>query len=153
MKNKETKTFEVICAYTTPEMWNAVRLTNTAVQANGSADAEYIAFILLRTKENNGSGVITHYAKVKQNGIKSDISIFDYAKRVPGLKEYYKEKGWTGVCKTYDLEQIEELPNPIYHQKNDSARSQRYFSTTLEELLKAKVLSDMKTITQLKNKK
>lgn len=153
MENKKAKIYEVICAYTAPEMWNAVRLTNTAVQANGSADAEYIAFIRLGLEKNNGRGVITHYAKVKPNGIKSYIPIFDYAKRVPGLEEYYKKRSWSGVCKTYDLEWIKELPSLIYHREGDSPRSQRYFSTTLEELLKAKVLSDMKTISQLKNKK
>ncbi len=134
-------------------MWKAVKQINTAVQANNAADAEYIAFIRLGLEKNNGRGIITHYAKVKQNGIKSDVPASDYYKRVLGLEEYYKKRGWSGVCKTYNLKWIKELPNPIYHRKGDSARSHVKFYTTFEELKKAKVLSDIKTISQLKYKK
>ena len=150
---KKTKTVEVLCAYTVPEMWDAVEQTKTAIQGNSAADAEYIAFIRLGLKENNGKGIITHYAKVKTDGIKSDVPNSDYCKRVPGLEELYKEKGWSGHSKTYDLEWIKKLPNPIYHQKGDATRNQVKFYTTLDELKKAKVLSDMKTVAQLKTEK
>ncbi len=152
--NKKTKTVEVLCAYTTPEMWKAIEQTRTAAQGNDVADAEYIAFIRLGLKENNGKGIITHYAKVKANGIKSDILNSEYYKRVPELEKFYEKKGWDGRSKTYDLEwPPKKLPNPIYHQKGDAARSQKYFHTTLNELKKAKVLSDMKTVAQLKAEK
>ena len=153
MKIQKTKTVEVLCAYTTPEMWKAVEQIKTAAQGNNVADAEYIAFIRLGLKENNGKGIITHYAKVKENGIKSDVPNSDYYKRVPELEKLYKEKSWSGPSKTYDLEWIKEWPNPVYHQKGDAARSQKYFYTTLDELKKAKVLSDMKTVAQLEAEK
>lgn len=146
---QKTKTVEVLCAYTAPEMWEALNKTKTAVQANSAAGAEYIAFIRLGLKENNGRGIITHYAKVKENGIKSDVPVSDYYERVPELEKFYKKKGWDGICKTYDLEWIKKLPNPIYHQKGDAARSNVKFYTTLKELKKARVLSDMKTVAQL----
>ena len=150
MTNKKVKSVEVLCAYTTPEMWKAVEQIKTAAQGNNVADAEYVAFIRLGSKENNGKGIITHYAKVKANGIKSDIPDSDYYKRVPGLEKFYKKKGWDGRSKTYDLEcPFKKLPNPIYHQKGDAARSQKFFYTTLDELKKAKVLSDIKTVAQM----
>jgi len=148
--NKKTKTVEVLCAYTAPEMWEAIKQIKIATQGNSAADAEYIAFICVRQKGNSGGGIITHYAKVKENGIKSDMPVSDYTKRIPSLERFYKEKGWSGLCKTYDLEWIKKLPNPIYHQKGDAARSNIKFYTTLKELKKAKVLSDMKTVAQLK---
>jgi len=150
---QKTKTIEVLCAYTTPEMWNAVEQTKTATQGNSAADAEYIAFICVRQKGNSGGGIITHYAKVKEGGIKSNVPISDYTKRVHGLEKFYREKGWSGLCKTYDLEWIKKLPNPIPHQKGDAARSNVKFYTTLDELKKAKVLSDMKTVAQLEAEK
>ena len=134
-------------------MWEAVKQIKTAAQGNNVADAEYIAFIRLGLKENNGKGIITHYAKVKENGIKSDIPDSDYYKRVPGLEKFYKKKGWNGRSKTYDLEWIKKLSNPIYHQKGDAARSRKFFYTTLNELEKAKVLSDMKTVDQIEVEK
>ena len=154
MTNKKVKSVEVLCAYTTKEMWDAIKQTKIATQGNGSVDAEYIAFIRLGLKENDGRGIITHYAKINKNGINSDVPIFDYCKKVSGLEKFYKEKGWNGFCKTYDLEWIKKLSNPIPHKKGDFARSQIKFCTTLDEFKKAKVLSDMKTVTQLeKNKK
>ena len=96
----------------------------------------------LGLKENDYRGIITHYAKVKENGIKSGVLVpYDFEK-FPNLKKLSKEKGWDSAapCKTYSLEWIKELPNPIPHQKGDPARGQRYFSTTLNELRKAKVL-------------
>ena len=150
MTNKKVKSVEVLCVYTTPEMWRAVEQIKTAAQGNNVADAEYVAFIRLGSKENNGKGIITHYAKVKANGIKSDIPDSDYYKRVLGLEKFYKKKGWDGRSKTYDLEcPFKKLPNPIYHQKGDAARSQKFFYTTLDELKKAKVLSDIKTVAQM----
>ena len=150
---KKTKSVEVICAYTTPEMWKAIEQTNTAVQGNRAKDAEYIAFICTGTKANNGRGIITHYAKVKTNGIMSDVPIADYTKRVHGLEKYYEKKGWVGLCKTYDLEEMKKLPSPIYHQKGDAAKNNVKFYTTLEEFKKAKVLRDMKTVSQLEVEK
>lgn len=156
MKNKRVKSvkvFEVLCAYTTPEMWNAVEQIKTAIQKNNVADAKYIAFIRLGSKKNNGKGIITHYAKVKENGIKSDIPNSDYYKRVPGLERFYKKKGWDGssCSKTYNLEwPLKKLPNSIFHQRGDRSKSQIFFYTTLNELRKAKYLSDIKTVSQLK---
>ena len=149
MKNKKAKSVEVLCAYTRPKMWEAVQRTKIAIQGNSTADVEYIAFIRLGLKENNGRGIITHYAKVKENGIKSNVPVSNYCERVPGLEKFFKENGWSDPCKTYNLEWIRKWPNPIPHQKGDSARSQVKFCTTLDELKKAKVLSDMKTVAQL----
>ena len=97
-----------------------------------------IAFICIGQKENNGRGIIAHYAKVKKNGIKSNVPVSDYTKKVSGLEQFYKEKGWNGLCKTYNLEWIKKLSNPIYHQKGDAARSNVKFYTTLDELKKSK---------------
>lgn len=153
--NKKAKTVEVLCAYTAPEMWNAIKETKMANQGNGAINAEYIAFIRLGLKENDYRGIITHYAKVKENGIKSDVFAPYNFEKFPNLKKLSKEKGWDSAvpCKTYDLEWIKKIPNPIPHQKGDPARGQVYFCTTLEELKKAKVLSDMKTVAQLKAEK
>ena len=152
MKTQKTRTAEVLCAYTRQEMWDPIKDTEIASQGNNAIDAEYIAFIRLGLKENNNRGVITHYAKVKTNGIKSDMPVPYDLEKYPKLKKLFKEKGWdsNGPCKTYDLEWIKKISNPICHQKGDKARSQIYFSTTLDELKKAKVLSDMKTVAQLK---
>ena len=152
---KKTKTVEVLCAYTRQEIWDAIKQTKIANQGNNVANAEYISFIRLGLKENNYRGIITHYAKVKENGIKSNVPIPYDPEKFPNLKKLFKEKGWdfNGPCKTYDLEWIKKWPNPIPHQKGDPARGQVNFYTTLEELKKATVLSDMKTVAQLEAEK
>ena len=151
MINKKVKSVEVLCAYTRKEIWEAVIETKKATQGNGAIDTEYIAFVRLGLKENNYRGIITHYAKVKENGIKSNMPNPYNPEKFPKLKKLFKEKGWdfNGPCKIYDLEPIKKRPNPIPHQKGDSARGQIYFCTTLDELKKAKVLSDIKTVAQL----
>jgi hypothetical protein len=105
---KKSKEAEVLVAYTMPEVWRAVERTNITVQGSGSADAEYIAFIRLGLKENDGRGVITHIAKVKR--IESNVSTDEYLKKVPELVELHEEKGWKGFVKEYYLEEIKKCP-------------------------------------------
>lgn len=151
MTNKKVKSVEVLCAYTRKEMWEAIEQTEIANQGDGVADAEYIVFIQLGTEKNNGKGIITHYAKVKKNGIKSDVPLPYDSEKFPNLKKLFKEKGWNfnGLCKTYDLEPIKKWITPIPHRKGDRSKGQNFFYTTLDELKKAKVLSDIKTVAQL----
>ena len=149
-RTKRTKHVEVIAAYTLPTVWKAVKQKHIAAQANSAADADYIAYIRIGLRDESGkklSGTLTHIAKVKE--IRCERSISEYCKGLPELAELCEEKGWKGTHKEYYLEKIEKLPNPIPHRKGDRARSQVKFYTTLEELKNAKVLKDMKTISQL----
>lgn len=151
MQNKDHKQVEVLVAYTMQEVWEAIKKTNKAVQANTSAGADYIAFIRIGLKDENGRrlpGIITHIAKVKETIF--DKPLAELFKEAPEFAEIHKEKGWEGNCNEYQLEKIEELPNPIPHKKGDSARSQVKFYTTMDEIRNAKVISDIKTLSQLK---
>ena len=152
MTNKKVKHVEVIAAYTLPIVWKVVKQKHIATQGNSAADADYIAFIRIGLRDKEGKrlpgGALTHIAKVKE--IRYERPLTEYREGVPELAELCKEKGWKGTHKEYYLEKIEELPNPIPHRKGDRARSQIKFYTTLEELRNAKVLSDIKTISQLK---
>ena len=152
MTNKKAKHVEVIAAYTLPIVWKAVKQKHIATQANSAADADYIAFIRIGLRNKKGKrlpgGVLAHIAKVKE--IRYEKPLAEYGKGIPELAELCKEKGWKGTHKEYYLEKIEELPRPIPHKRGDFGRSQVKFYTTLEELRNAKVLSDIKTISQLK---
>ena len=160
MKNKEIKKVPVLVAYTKPEMWEAVKQIGSAVQALHGRDADYITFILSGRKDKKGKpllSAITHYAKVKR--IRGKVSMKDYAERAPIIKRLCEEKGWKDDrkgwkdAKEYILEEIKELPKPIFHRKGDPARGQVQFYTTLEELMSANVISDIKTLSQLEKLK
>lgn len=154
MPNKEPKKVEVLVAYTKPEMWEAVKQKHIAVQGNNSADADYIAFIRTGSKDKEGkrlAGVLTHIARVRE--IRSEQPASEYYKGNPSLAALYEEKGWTGTGKEYYLEEIEELSKSIPHRKGCPPRSRVKFYTTLEQIRKAKVLQDIKTLSRLESEK
>lgn len=146
---KITKHFEVLAAYTMPEMWSMAKRKMLVVQGSGAADADYIAFIRIGLMDGKKKlpGILTHIAKVRK--ILAYQPASHYLEDEPLLREIQKDKEWSGTVKEYYLESIEELPHPIPHKKGDRARSQVKFYTTLDEIRKAKVLSDIKTCWQL----
>jgi len=148
------KHVEVLVAYTMIEMWEVIKKTNKAEQSIGAADADYIAFIRIGRKDENGRrmpGIITHIAKVKNISICKPA--IDNFKEAPELAEIYERKGWSGDKKEYQLEGLDELKTPILHKSGDHARSQVSFYTTMDELKKAKFISDMKTFSELERAK
>ena len=148
---KTTKHVEVLVAYTLPAMWEMTKRKMLAVQGNSAADADYIAFIRIGLMDGKKRlpGVITHIAKVRK--ILANQPAAHYLENEPAMTEIYEDKEWGKTNKEYYLESIEELPHSIPHRKGDRARSQVKFYTTLDEIRKAKVLSDIKTCWQLAN--
>ncbi len=154
--NNKQKHVEVLVASTSPIVWEkVVTKDNLATQRENTADAEYVAFLRIHLKDNNlGKSVITHIAKVKE--IKK-APLKEYFKKYPEILKYSKEKGknWDKYeyHKEYELEELIELPNQISCRigTGEGKRCQERLYTTREELNKAKYLSDIKTISQLKN--
>ncbi len=154
MNNQKKITVPVLVIYTKPEMWNAILKTKIAVQTTSASDAERIAFIRTGLRDENGrrlAGVLTHIAEVKNT--ENNVPAGEYLEKVPGLNELYKTMGWPGFLKFYYLDEIKELSKPVPHKKGDGARGQVGFHTTLEEIQNATVLSDIKTLRQLKTGK
>ena len=156
--NKRAKHVEVLVSYTKPEVWKAVNHTKTATQYNRFADADYIAFLRVERKDGKGNklpSAITHIAKVKSIGY--ERSSKEWLEKNPLLLELSERegKGWgegeNMTHKQYYLEEIMELPKPVLY--DGKPKSQVCFYTTLEELNKAEVLSDIKTISQLEQEK
>jgi len=146
---KTTKHVEVLVAYTFPAMWAMTKRKLLVVQNSKAADADYIAFIIIGLMDGKKHipGIITHIAKVKK--VLANQPDSNYLENEPLLKGIHDDKEWSGNVKEYYLESIEELNQPIPHRKGDPARGQVNFHTTLAEIKKAKVLSDIKTCQQL----
>jgi len=149
MTNKKAKHVEVIVVATRLKVWDAVRKKETATQAENAPDADYIAFFQVGQKDERSA--ITHIAEVKRINHRALVS--EYLKRNPEILELSKreKKGWEyGTYHTeYDLKEIKELPVPIMERKRGGTRCQVRLHTTLEQIKKAKALSDIKTISQL----
>lgn len=64
---------------------------------------------------------------------------------------FCENQGWKkNIYHTeYQLEEIRKLPEPIIERKRKGTRCQVKLYTTLEQIKKAKYLSDIKTINQL----
>jgi hypothetical protein len=143
---------EVLVAYTTPEMWKVVQRRKIANQRSDKKDAKYIAFLLIRRKNNQGEimpSTITHIAKVKEiRHITANKNY--YEKNMPEILILAETKGWNNEHqdKEYVLEEIKKLKRPISAQKGDR-KGQVCFYTTTEELKKAKHIGDIKTESQL----
>ena len=148
MNKKNRKKVEVIVAATRPENWNAVKKEGIATQAENAADADYIAFFQVG---RDGPSLITHIAKVKDINHKASVRAF--LNRNPEIREVSQRehKGWeNGVYHTeYILEKIEKLPEPIIEKSRKGTRCQVKFYTKLEQIKRAKHLSDIKTINQI----
>ncbi len=141
------KKIEVLVAYTTPEMWDAVEDTKIAVQGQSAKDADYFAFARMGLKENKGRAIITHIAEIGKT--KSNVPVEEYIKKFPKLSEYFRKRNWNGFSKEYYLENIRELKNPIYHKIGDKAKGRVRFYTNLNELKNANFMRDIKTLSQL----
>ncbi len=150
MINKKAKHVEVIVAATKPEIWDAIRKKGTATQKENAPDADYIAFFQVGQKDERSA--ITHIAEVKRINHRALIS--EHFKRNPEILELSKreKKGWEyGTYHTeYNLKEIKKLSMPIMERKRRGTRCQVRLHTTLEQIKKAKYLSDIKTVSQLK---
>ena len=150
---------EVLIVATVPEVWEVVKHTYVAAQKKNSKNAEYIAFFRVRLEDKNMRSAITHIAKVKSSNNKASIK--EFFRKNPSLLEYSKKNGkkWEQqkqkYHKEYYLEEIKELSKPILCRKGkgDGKRCQVRLHTTRKEFDKAKYLSDIKTVYQLKEKR
>lgn len=149
-----SKYVEVLIAATVPEVWKVAKDTCIATQdqEKNPINVEYIAFFRVRLEDKNIRSAITHIARVKNS--KNKASIKEFFRKNPSLLKYSKEKRkkWEQkkYHKEYYLEKIKELSKPILCRKGDGRKCQVKLYTTREEFDKAKYLSDIKTVSQLK---
>jgi hypothetical protein len=152
-----SKYIEVLIAATVPEVWKVVEDTCIATQdqEKNPTNVEYIAFFRVRLGDKNIRSAITHIARVKNSNNKAYIR--EFFRKNPTLLEYSRKegKGWEHkkYHKEYYLEKIEKLSKPILCRKGDGRRCQVKLYTTQKEFNKAKYLSDIKTVSQLKKLK
>ncbi len=148
MNQEKRKKVEVIVAATRSEVWNVVRRRGVATQEEIAPDAEYIAFFQVGRK--NEPSAITHIAKVR--GINHRALTSEYLEKNPKLLVLSEKenKGWENskYYTEYRLEEIKELSEPIIEKKRVGTRCQVRLYTTLEQIKKAKYLSDIKTLNQ-----
>jgi len=98
----------------------------------GTADVEYIAFYRV-----SPISTITHIARVSKTRDKVQFDEI-YGSEGVTIRKYGE------VVKVYYLERIEELPRPIVKGRAAPIRHFRY--ATLDEIMKAKELRDLRNI-------
>lgn len=138
---------EVLVIYTNPAFWKLSEEKKIAVKKNSAPDAKYIAF--LRThRGNRKQSAITHIAEVKYT--ESHVPRKDSYEDFPDLIEYTKKRGHDleGTHKRYILDEIIELPTEITHLKGERSKGQDYFRTKMSELLRAKSIGEIRTLSK-----